>query len=146
MIYEHFGSKEGLYRQVVENDPILDSITEALSTEAKPCVLGWSALHWHSWLHEERTDGFGSHARRNRHPSPRALFSTLLSHVTARVEHLLSDEFARRGFSAADGAMYAQMLVVVAMTGQWWLDSREPDKRPLLHTLSTRAWKRTDRL
>ena len=61
---------------------------------------------------------------------PEGAFSTLLSHVTARVEYILADEFARRGFTSADGAMYAQMLVgMVAMTGQWWQDSRSPDKR-----------------
>lgn len=72
---------------------------------------------------------------------PEGAFSTLLSHVTARVEHILSDEFARRGFSAADGAMYAQMLVgMVAMTGQWWLDSRTPDKRAVAAHLVNLAW------
>jgi hypothetical protein len=72
---------------------------------------------------------------------PEGAFSTLLSHVTARVEHILSDEFARRGFSAVDGAMYAQMLVgMVAMTGQWWQDARQPDKRAVAAHLVNLAW------
>lgn len=37
--------------------------------------------------------------------------------------------------------MYAQMLVgMVAMTGQWWLDSREPDKRAVAAHLVNLAW------
>jgi hypothetical protein len=65
----------------------------------------------------------------------------LLSHVTAKVEHILADEFDRRGFSAQDGAMYAQMLVgMVAMTGQWWQDSRQPDKHTVAAHLVNLAW------
>ncbi len=58
-----------------------------------------------------------------------------------RVEHILSDEFERRGFSPADGAIYAQMLVgMMAMTGQWWLDVRKPDKSTVAAHLVNLAW------
>jgi hypothetical protein len=68
-------------------------------------------------------------------------FSSILSRVTARVEHILGDEFAARGFSTGDGAMYAQMLVgMVAMTGQWWLDARSPDKHAVAAHLVNLAW------
>lgn len=143
VIYEHFGSKEGLYRQVVETEfrILLDSITEALSTDAKPRVLVERAALALLGYIEDRTDGFRILMRDAPPSQPEGAFSTLLSHVTARVEHLLSDEFARRGFSAADGAMYAQMLVgMVAMTGQWWLDSRQPDKRAVAAHLVNLAW------
>lgn len=143
VIYEHFGSKEGLYRQVVETEfrILLDSITEALSTEAKPRVLVERAALALLGYIEDRTDGFRILMRDAPPSQPEGAFSTLLSHVTARVEHLLSDEFARRGFSASDGAMYAQMLVgMVAMTGQWWLDSRTPDKRAVAAHLVNLAW------
>ncbi len=143
VIYEHFGSKEGLYRQVVETEfrILLDSITQALSTEAKPRVLVERAALALLGYIEDRTDGFRILVRDAPPSQPEGAFSTLLTHVTARVEHLLSDEFARRGFSAADGAMYAQMLVgMVAMTGQWWLDSRTPDKRAVAAHLVNLAW------
>lgn len=143
VIYEHFGSKEGLYRQVVDTEfrILLDSITEALSTEAKPRVLVERAALALLGYIEDRTDGFRILVRDAPPSQPEGAFSTLLTHVTARVEHLLSDEFARRGFSAADGAMYAQMLVgMVAMTGQWWLDSRTPDKRAVAAHLVNLAW------
>ncbi|MDF9750991.1 hypothetical protein M2428_002450 [Arthrobacter sp. ES3-54] len=72
---------------------------------------------------------------------PEGAFSTLLSQVAARVEHILEDELARRGFSPAAGAMYAQMLVgMVATTGQWWQDSRTPDKREVAGHLVNLAW------
>lgn len=143
VIYEHFGSKEGLYRQVVETEfrILLDSITQALSADAKPRVLVERAALALLGYIEDSTDGFRILMRDSPPSQPEGAFSTLLSHVTARVEHLLSDEFARRGLSAADGAMYAQMLVgMVAMTGQWWLDSRQPDKRVVAAHLVNLAW------
>ncbi len=143
VIYEHFGSKEGLYREVVEHEfrILLDSITEALSTDANPRVLVERAALALLGYIEQRTDGFRILIRDAPPSQPEGAFSTLLSHVTVRVEHLLSDEFALRGFSSADGAMYAQMLVgMVAMTGQWWLDSRTPDKRAVAAHLVNMAW------
>ncbi|WP_346925401.1 TetR/AcrR family transcriptional regulator [uncultured Arthrobacter sp.] len=143
VIYEHFGSKEGLYTQVVEYEfrILLSSITDALSEEAKPRVLvERAALALLSYI-EDRTEGFRILMRDAPPTQPEGAFSTLLSHVTARVEYILADEFARRGFTSADGAMYAQMLVgMVAMTGQWWQDSRTPDKREVAAHLVNLAW------
>ena len=58
------------------------------------------------------------------------------------MEYILADEFAHRSFTSADGAMYAQELLVgmVAMTGQWWQDSRTPDKREVTTHLVNLAW------
>jgi AcrR family transcriptional regulator len=143
VIYEHFGSKEGLYTQVVEFEfrILLAAITDALTEEAKPRVLvERAALALLTYI-EDRTDGFRILLRDAPPSQPEGAFSTLLSHVASQVEHILSDEFARRGFSAADGAMYAQMLVgMVAMTGQWWQDSRQPDKRAVAAHLVNLAW------
>lgn len=143
VIYEHFGSKEGLYTQVVEREfrILLGSINAALAEEAKPRVLVERAALALLGYIEDRTDGFRILMRDAPPSQPEGAFSTLLSQVTARVEYILADEFARRGFSAADGAMYAQMLVgMVAMTGQWWQDSRTPDKREVAAHLVNLAW------
>ncbi|MDJ0319659.1 TetR/AcrR family transcriptional regulator [Pseudarthrobacter sp. PS3-L1] len=143
VIYEHFGTKEGLYSTVVDVEfrILLDSINAALTDEAKPRVLvERAALALLTYI-EERTDGFRILMRDAPPSQPEGAFSTLLTHVTARVEHILSDEFDRRGFGAEDGAMYAQMLVgMVAMTGQWWLDSRVPDKHTVAAHLVNLAW------
>ena len=74
MIYEHFGSKEGLYTQVVECEfrILLTSINEALSEEAKPRVLvERAALALLSYI-EDRTDGFRILMRDARRRSPKA--------------------------------------------------------------------------
>ena len=143
VIYEHFGSKEGLYTQVVEHEfrILLGSINDALSAEAKPRVLVERAALALLGYIEDRTDGFRILMRDAPPSQPEGAFSSLLSQVTARVEYILADEFDRRGLSSADGAMYAQMLVgMVAMTGQWWQDSRTPDKRDVAAHLVNLAW------
>lgn len=143
VIYEHFGSKEGLYTQVVESEfrILLDAINESLAEEAKPRELVERAALALLGYIEDREDGFRILMRDAPPSQPEGAFSTLLGHVTARVENILSDEFSRRGFSSADGAMYAQMLVgMVAMTGQWWLESRQPDKRAVAAHLVNLAW------
>lgn len=50
---------------------------------------------------EDRTDGFRSLMRDAPPSQPGGAFSTLLPRVTARVEHILADELARRGRTAA---------------------------------------------
>ncbi|MEC5180178.1 TetR/AcrR family transcriptional regulator [Arthrobacter sp. CG_A4] len=148
VIYEHFGSKEGLYTRVVECEfrILLTAINDALSDDALPddarprVLVERAALALLSYI-EDRTDGFRILMRDAPPTQPEGAFATLLSHVTARVEHILADEFARRGFTPADGAMYAQMLVgMVAMTGQWWQESRTPDKREVAAHLVNLAW------
>lgn len=143
MIYEHFGSKEGLYREVVEQESsiLLQTITSSLSEEAGPRILlERAALALLSYI-EERTDGFRILIRDGPPSQPEGAFSTLFSLIVVRVEHIFTDEFARRGFSPADGAMYAQMLVgMVAMTGQWWLEVRQPPKEAVAAHVVNLAW------
>ncbi|WP_336852795.1 TetR/AcrR family transcriptional regulator [Sinomonas albida] len=143
VIYEHFGSKEGLYRVVVEEESelLLVGITGALAEDAKPRVLVERAAMALLTYIEDRSDGFRILVRDAPPGQQAGALASLLSRVTARVEHILADEFAARGFSAGDGAMYAQMLVgMVAMTGQWWLDARSPDKRTVAAHLVNLAW------
>lgn len=143
VVYERFGSKEGLYAQVVDNEfqILLGNITAALDAEAGSRVLlERAALALLDYI-ENRTDGFRILVRDAPPSQPEGAFSTLLSQVTVRVEHILSAEFERQGLNPGDGAMYAQMLVgMVAMTGQWWLDSRQPDKRAVAAHLVNLAW------
>lgn len=143
VVYEHFGSKEGLYRQVVEHESesLLSAIASSLGDEARPRVLvERAALALLTYI-EEHTDGFRIVVRDAPPGHLEGALSSILSRVTARVEHLLADEFAARGFSTGDGAMYAQMLVgMVAMTGQWWLDARSPGKHAVAAHLVNLAW------
>jgi len=61
--------------------------------------------------------------------------------VASRVEGLLREQFQQRGFNTQYAAMYSQMLVgMVALTGQWWLDERQPAKDVVVAHLVNLAW------
>ncbi|WP_331460340.1 MULTISPECIES: NUDIX domain-containing protein [unclassified Arthrobacter] len=143
VVYEHFGSKEGLYTEVVDIEfrRLLDVMTESLSADAGPRVLLERAAYALLDYIEKHTDGFRILTRDAPPSQPEGTFSTLLSTITRHVEHILSKEFGSRGLSAEVGGMYAQMLVgMVAMTGQWWLDTRSPDKAAVAAHLVNLSW------
>ena len=76
VIYEHFGSKEGLYTQVVEFEYrfLLAAINDALTEEAKPRILvERAALALLTYI-EDRTDGFRILCATLPRPSPKAPF------------------------------------------------------------------------
>jgi AcrR family transcriptional regulator/8-oxo-dGTP pyrophosphatase MutT (NUDIX family) len=143
VVYEHFGSKEALYTEVVDGefDRVLAVITEALSADAGPRILIERAAYALLDYIENHTDGFRILVRDAPPSQPEGTFATLLSRITGDVEHILSKEFGNRGLSAEVGGMYAQMLVgMVAMTGQWWLDARTPDKATVAAHLVNLSW------
>ena len=143
VVYEHFGSKEALYTEVVDSEfeRLLTVITEALGADAGPRVLLERAAYALLDYIENHTDGFRILVRDAPPSQPEGTFSTLLSRIAADVEHILSKEFSSRGLSAEVGGMYAQMLVgMVAMTGQWWLDARSPDKATVAAHLVNLSW------
>lgn len=145
VVYEHFGSKEALYMEIVTAAyrSLLGSILGALESDggASPRVLvERAALALLTYI-EEQAEGFRILIRDAPPSQPNGTFSTLLSKVTEQVEEILADEFRRRGFSTEDRSVYAQMLVgMVAMTGHWWLEARHPDKRTVAAHVVNLAW------
>ena len=68
-------------------------------------------------------------------------FASLISDIATQVEHLLAAEFKRRGLDPRAAPVYAQMLVgMVALTGQWWLNSRRYNKADVAAHLVNLAW------
>ena len=68
-------------------------------------------------------------------------FATLISDVATQVEGIFVEEFRARGFDPKMAPMYSQMLVgMVALTGQWWLDSRWPSRDVVAAHIVNLAW------
>ncbi|HVM28685.1 MAG TPA: TetR/AcrR family transcriptional regulator [Mycobacteriales bacterium] len=131
VVYEHFGGKEGLYAVVVDREVqrLITSFEAALTGEDPRVLLEQATLALLTYI-EDESDGFRILVRETPVPSPDgAGFSTIISDVAQRVEHILDREFAARGFRTTLAALYSQALVgMVALTGQWWLDARELDR------------------
>ena len=143
VVYEHFGGKEGLYAVVVDREirHLLEAITSALTSVGDPRVLlERAALGLLDYI-ESSTDGFRILVRDSPVAQSTGTFASLISEVASQVEHLLADEFTRRRLDPQAAPMYAQALVgMVALTGQWWLDTRTPAKAEVAAHLVNLAW------
>ena len=93
------------------------------------------------YVNRQMTGGFTQAASQ---PDPMAigrLFASLLSDVASQVEHILAAEFRRQKLDPKTAPIYAQMLVgMVALTGQWWVDSRKFKKADVAAHLVNLAW------
>ncbi len=143
VVYEHFGGKEGLYAVVVDREmrALLDSITGALTSQGHPRELLEHAAFALLDYVESSTDGFRILVRDSPVAQSTGTFASLISDAATQVEHIMVSEFKMRVFEPKFAPMYAQMLVgMVALTGQWWLDARNPKKADVAAHLVNLAW------
>jgi len=142
VVYEHFGGKEGLYAVVVDREvrTLLDGIRGSLTSGHQRELLEQGALSLLDYI-EANTDGFRILARDSSLGHAGGSFATILSDVASQVEGILVAEFKRQGLEPKHAPMYAQMLVgMVAITGQWWLDTQQPAKQVVAAHLVNLAW------
>jgi AcrR family transcriptional regulator len=149
VVYEHFGGKEGLYAVVVDREMsrLLDAITGALTATGKPRELLEGAAFALLDYVESSSDGFRILVRDSPVAQSTGSFASLISDAASQVEHIMVNQFKLRGFDPKNAPMYAQMLVgMVALTGQWWLDERKPDKAVVAAHLVNLAYNGLSRL
>ncbi len=143
VVYEHFGGKEGIYAAVADREMqrLLGRFTTALSTPGHPRdLLQRAALVLLEYI-ESDTDGFLVLTRDAPVTSGVGGYPSLIGVVARKVEHILGDPFGARGYDPALAALYSQALVgMVALVGQWWLDTRTPDKRDVAAHLVNLAY------
>jgi AcrR family transcriptional regulator len=143
VVYEHFGSKEGIYAVVVDREVerFLAMATKLLEGEDHREKFEAAAITLLRYI-EENTDGFRILVR----DSPPAgsgagTFGSLISDIASQVEYILGDVLKARGYDPKHAPMYAQMLVgMVVFTGQWWLDARKPKLEEVAAHLINMAW------
>ncbi len=143
VVYEHFGGKEGMYAVIVDREVqrLTGAIIGALAGGGHPrAVLERTTLALLDYI-EEHTSGFRILVRDSPVAQATGTFSSLIGDVATQVEHLLAREFKRSGYSTSAAPLYAQMLVgMIALTGQWWLDTRSPKKDEVAAHLVNLAW------
>jgi len=142
VVYEHFGGKEGLYAVVVDREmsDLLQRLTTALSSGHPRQLVEQAALALLTYI-EEQTDGFRILSRDAPVASSSGTFSSLLNDIASQVEHIMIREFEAREIRTELAPMYAQMLVgMVALTGQWWLEERQPPREVVAAHLVNLGW------
>jgi AcrR family transcriptional regulator len=142
VVYEHFGGKEGLYAVVVDREmqSLLDRVDRALTAGHPRELLEQAALALLDYI-EEQTDGFRILVRDSPVTSATGNFSSLIGDIATQVEHILGGEFSARGYDPGLASLYSHALVgMVALTGQWWLEARHPEKGQVAAHLVNLAW------
>ncbi len=141
VVYEHFGGKEGLYGVVVDREVtlLLSMMQEALTAGTSRELLEQAAVALLDYI-EQHPDGFRILVRDSPIGTSES-FQSMIGDVATRVEGILVDAFTRHGLDPRTAPMYAQMLVgMVGTTGQWWLDTRQPDRHVVAAHLVNLAW------
>lgn len=143
VVYEHFGGKEGMYAVIVDREVqrLTGTLIGALDEGGHPRrVVERTALALLDYI-EENTDGFRILVRDSPVAQATGTFSSLIGDVATQVEHILGEQFAKSGLKESYAPMYAQMLVgMIALTGQWWLETRSPKKQEVAAHLVNLAW------
>ncbi|WP_197024173.1 TetR/AcrR family transcriptional regulator [Nocardiopsis sp. CNT312] len=148
VVYEHFGGKEGIYAVVVDREmrTLLDMVGHALTADNARDKIEQAAMALLLYV-EEHTLGFRVLTRDSHVASGTGSFASLINDMASRVEHIMVDEFAKRGYDPALAPMYAQALVGMwALTGQWWLEVRRPGREVVAAHLVNLAWNGLGRL
>ena len=144
VVYEHFGGKEGLYAVVVDREieALTGAITAALTSDGTSReLIERAALALLDYI-EGNTDGFRILVRDSPPGQATGTLASLMSDVASQVEYILAAQFSKRRLDAKAAPLYAQMLVgMVALSGQWWLDSgRKVKKADVAAHLVNLAW------
>jgi AcrR family transcriptional regulator len=148
VVYEHFGGKEGLYAVVVDREVerLLTMATALLGGDHTMPKFEGAAVSLLKYI-EDNADGFRILVRDSHPGSGTGTFATLLSDIAGQVEYIVRDYLSARGQDPKLAPMYAQMLVgMVAFTGQWWLDARQPKLEDVAAHLVNLAWNGLSRL
>jgi AcrR family transcriptional regulator len=142
IVYEHFGGKEGLYAVVVDREmrTLLERISEALSGDRARIKLEQAADAFLAYI-EEEPDGFRVLVRDVPAVSTASTFGSLIEDIASQVEYILVEEFKERDYDTKLAPLYSRALVgMVALVGQWWLETGKP-KRPVVAAhLVNLAW------
>jgi AcrR family transcriptional regulator len=142
VVYEHFRDKERLYQAVVDREvaALLGRITAALTSGHPRVLLEQATLALLGYI-EEETDGFRVLMRDPPTVAGGSRFAGLLNDVAHRVKHHVATGFAARGYDGELAELYAQALTgLVAFTGQWWLDVRQPPREVVAAHLVNLVW------
>jgi AcrR family transcriptional regulator len=144
VVYEHFGGKEGVYAVVVDREvkELATRLSAALGQPGHPkSTVERTALTLLDYI-EENEDGFRLLVRDSPVAQARGPFNSMLGDVAHAVEALLANQFDSHGLDPETATLYAQMLVgMIAFTGQWWLEVKEPDKATVAAHLTNLAWR-----
>ena len=143
VVYEHFGGKDGLYSVVVEREVaiLLERIVSALQETKDARRAVENATDAFLGYIESNREGFQILVRDAPVGTSSGTLPSLLDDVAGNAESLLAEHFSVRGYDVSLAPLYARALVgMVAVTGQWWLQTGQPSRQEVAAHLVNLAW------
>lgn len=122
ILYEHFGSKEGLHAAIVERelDVLVERVVRAFSEGAPRARFENAVLAFLTYVREE-PDGFEVLTRDSPNVHARRGLTRVIGDTAERVGDVFAIQFERAGFDPTAAPIYANALVgMVTQVGQWW--------------------------
>lgn len=122
IVYEHFGSKEGIHAAVVdrEMDLLVSLVSTGIATGTPRARFEGAVL---AFLHyvDDAPDGFAVLTRDSSTAHARRGLTRVIDDLAGRVGDVFAAEFKRAGYNAKVGPIYANALIgMVTQVGQWW--------------------------
>jgi AcrR family transcriptional regulator len=142
IVYEHFGTKEGIYEVVKDREveALIAQITDSLVGDNPRVLLEQAASALLTYV-ETQTDGFRILVRESPVASTTGIFASVIGDIAVQVEYILAGQFKARGYNTKLAPLYSHALVgMVALVGQWWLDARKPSRDEVAAHLVNLAW------
>lgn len=142
VVYEHFGSKEGIYTVVADREvrALVDRITGALSPGNPRRTIIRAVDAFLGYIEEEHA-GFGILIRDRPTGTGGGTLPNVLDEVAEAVEKLLVTELKARGYNRKMAPILARCLVgMIAMPGQWWRSDRGPKREYVAAQIVNLAW------
>jgi AcrR family transcriptional regulator len=142
IVYEHFGSKEGIYEVVKDREVqrLIAQVTDSLVGDHPRVLLEQAASALLTYI-ETQTDGFRILVRESPVAATTGIFASVIGDIAVQVEYILAGQFKARGYNTKLAPLYSHALVgMVALAGQWWLDARKPSRDDVAAHLVNLAW------
>ena len=122
IVYEHFGSKEGLHAAVVDRelDTLVERVTHSISEGSARARFEGAVLAFLTYVKEE-PEGFAVLTRDSPTAHARRGLTRVIGDTAERVGDVFAISFKSAGFNAKVSPIYANALVgMVTQVGQWW--------------------------
>jgi AcrR family transcriptional regulator len=142
VVYEHFGSKEGIYTVIADREvrALVDRIKQALTPGHPRRTIVRAVDAFLSYIEEEEA-GFRILVRDPPAGTGGGSLPSVLDEVAQAVEELLLTELETRGYTPKMAPIIARCLVgMIALPGQWWSVADGPGREYVAAQIVNLAW------
>lgn len=142
VVYDHFGSKEGIYTVIADREvrALVDLIKEALAPGHPRRTVTRAVEAFLAYIEDEQA-GFQILVRDPPAGTGGGSLPIVMDEVAQAVEELLITELESRGYRREMAPIIARCLVgMIAMPGQWWSVAGGPGRKYVAAQIVNLAW------